>query len=52
MMRLSELAMHQCRECLLIAFAEAARPIDMLADRAVLLRFSPGKHRETPTRKK
>jgi len=39
MMRLSELAMQQHRECLLIAFADDARPIDVLADRTLLLRF-------------
>lgn len=39
MMRLSELASQQRRECLLIAFATDARPIDVLADRTLLLRF-------------
>lgn len=39
MMRLSELAYRQQRECLLISFAANAHPIDVLRDRATLLRF-------------
>lgn len=39
MMRLSELAYCQQRECLLIAFAANAHPIDVLRDRSALLRF-------------
>lgn len=39
MMRLAELAAHQRRNCLLIAFATDARPIDVLRDRTQLLRF-------------
>lgn len=39
MMRLSKLASRQHRECLLIAFATDARPINVLTDRTLLLRF-------------
>lgn len=39
MMRLSELAATQRRDCLLIAFSDRARPIDVLRDRTQLLRF-------------
>ncbi len=39
MMRLSELATAQRRDCLLIAFSDRARPIDVLRDRTQLLRF-------------
>lgn len=39
MMRLSELAMLQQRDCFLIAFATDARPVDVLHERSLLLRF-------------
>lgn len=39
MMRLTELADRQRRDCLLIAFGSGAHPIDVLRDRTLLLRF-------------
>lgn len=39
MMRLAELAAEQHRDCLLIAFSDRAKPIDVLHDRTQLLRF-------------
>lgn len=39
MMRLAEMASRKRRECYLIAFAADARPLDVLRDRTLLLRF-------------
>lgn len=39
MMRLSELAAGERRDCLLISFSDRARPIDVIRDRTQLLRF-------------